>query len=375
MFKIISQLSDLQPNVADKKEIRFLAQPNGITIGCYMFMDSKTFETPEALECRGIAFDASGAIVSRPLHKFFNIGEKEWLSPDKLLSRDDVAAIFEKIDGSMIATAWIDGQLSWRSKKAFNSDVVKLAAAHLEQTEHAGVRDFAHEVASRSMTAIFELTHPEARIVVAQEFSQLRLLHVRDNVTGAYVMLNPAHEIHDLIAKYSVPLVHRFDGLTLSSALDSLADMQGREGYVIQFTSGDMVKVKYPWYLRLHRSITFLRERDIAALALSEELDDVKGALAEAGIDLTAVNEVEARLKGILSGILDEIEVVYLADKHLERKDFAIKNKENPLFGLIIRRYLGKEVPLLEWYTRNRLKEEFTLRVLANGALADAMEG
>ncbi len=310
MFKTINHIADLQPFVAHKKEIRFLAQPDGITLGCYLFMDSKTFDSPEALECRGIAFDGAGRIVSRPLHKFFNIGEKEWLAPERLLARGDIAAIFEKLDGSMIATAWVAGELRWRSKKSFDSHVVKLASRFLDLPGNAPINAFARLAASNGMTASFELTHPEARIVVAQDRPALRLLHVRDNVTGRCVMLEPGHPVHQWIADHNVPLAERFDG-PLTEALTSLAGMESREGYVIQFTNGDMVKVKSPWYLRLHRSITFLRERDIAWLALNEELDDVKGALVEAGIALTAVNAVEARLKSILTGLMDEIGVIH----------------------------------------------------------------
>ncbi|MGJ4996464.1 RNA ligase [Bradyrhizobium sp. HKCCYLS3077] len=375
MFKTIRHISDVEPAVAGKKEIRFLSQPNGITLGCYLFMDSKTFDSPEALECRGIAFDRAGHIVSRPLHKFFNIGEKEWLAPDRLLSRDDIVAIYDKLDGSMVATAWVDDQLKWRSKKSFNSDVVRLAAQLLDRPEHAGIDAFAKEIASAGMTAIFELTHPDARIVVAQDQPELRLLHVRDNVTGQYVMLDSGHAVHDLIGSHGVPLVHRFDGLSLAAAIDSLTDMEGREGYVIQFANGDMVKIKCPWYLRIHRSLSFLRERDIAWLALNEELDDVKGHLVEAGVDLAAVNEVEARLKTMLSGFLDEIEAIYQRDRDLDRKSFAIANKDHPLFGLAMQRYLGKEVTLLDWYGRTRLKDDFSLRPLVDETLIDALDG
>ncbi|MGJ5207103.1 RNA ligase [Bradyrhizobium sp. HKCCYLR20261] len=375
MFKTIRHISDVEPAVAGKKEIRFLSQPNGITLGCYLFMDSKTFDSPEALECRGIAFDRAGHIVSRPLHKFFNVGEKEWLAPDRLLSRDDIVAIYDKLDGSMVATAWVDDQLKWRSKKSFNSDVVRLAAQLLDRPEHAGIDAFAKDVASAGMTAIFELTHPDARIVVAQDQPELRLLHVRDNVTGQYVMLDSGHAVHDLIGSHGVPLVHRFDGLSLSAAIDSLTEMEGREGYVIQFANGDMVKIKCPWYLRIHRSLSFLRERDIAWLALNEELDDVKGHLVEAGVDLAAVNEVEARLKTMLSGFLDEIDAIYQRDRDLDRKSFAIANKDHPLFGLAMQRYLGKEVTLLDWYGRTRLKDDFSLRPLVDETLIDALDG
>jgi len=370
MFKAITKLEDVQKAVAEKKEIRFSVQPNGVTIGCYQFIDSHTFDAPESLECRGIAFDSQGEIISRPLHKFFNIGEKEWLSLDKLLARDDVHAIFEKLDGSMIATALVDGALEWRSKKAFTSDVVGLAKRIVADNPRLG--EFAKRVATHGATAIFELTHPDAQIVVQQDAPRLRLLHVRDNWSGAYLMLDPLNDIHRLIDEYSVEVVGRYAG-TLSDAIESLGAMQNQEGFVVQFNSGDMVKIKCPWYQRLHRCITFLRERDIAMLALNEELDDVKGSLLEVGIDLTEVDKVETMLRNILVAALDEIEAAYSSGKDMDRKSFAIAHASNPLFGLMMSRYLGKDVDLNGWYVRNRLKDDFSLRILANGAVAEEM--
>jgi RNA ligase len=375
MFKVIRHISDVQPAVAHKREIRFITAPNGITIGCYLFIDSQTFDSPEAVECRGAAFDASGKIVSRPLHKFFNVGEKEWLAPQKLVDRRDVAAVFEKLDGSMIATAWVDGALAWRSKKAFTSDVVRLTHKYLEDRGDPALVCFAEEIAAGGMTAIFELTHPDARIVTSVGKPELRLLHVRDNITGAYVMLDPGHAVHDLVRRHNVPLAPRFDGLGVPDAFASLENMRDREGYVIQFASGDMVKVKCPWYRRVHRSLTCLRERDVALLALNEELDDVKSDFVEAGVDLTVVNEVESRLKSTLAGILDEVDRVCEAGRDMERKDFAMANREHPLFGLIMSCYQGKDLKLREWYQQRRLKDDFSLRLLASGALAEALDG
>lgn len=374
MFKEIHNINDVLPAVQDKKEIRFQMQPNGVTIGCYMFQDSKTFDSIEALECRGIAFDQTSKIVSRPLHKFFNLGEKEHLTPEKLLESKDIAAIFEKVDGSMLVTAWVDNQLVWRSKKSFSSDVVKLTNEYLEDPANQNIKEFATVVASHGMTAIFELTHPEARIVVAQDKPRMRLLHVRKNYTGEYVMLDPNNTIHQCIKQYDIQTVNRFN-ISIADALASLETMQDQEGYVVQFTNGDMVKIKCPWYCRLHRCITFLRERDIAMLVINEELDDVKNSLVEAGIDLTPVLEIETRLKNILTGIMDDIDAAYIPDKDMTRKDFAIKHKNHPLFGLIMQRFIGKDVSILEWYGRARLKEDFTLRVIANDTIAEAING
>lgn len=373
IFPVIRTIADVQPLVAHKKEIKFQTQPNGVTVGCYVFCDNDTFDTPVALECRGIAFDATGAICSRPLHKFFNVGEKAWLFPDNLLDRDDLADIHEKIDGSMISTAWVDGRrLLWRSKKSFVSEVVKLTEAYL--TREPRFEAFATEVASSGHTATFEFTHPQARIV-CDEPEGLRLLHVRENVTGEYVLLDVNHPIHNLVEKHAIPRARVFNNLTLAGALDQLETKEDFEGYVFQFLDGTMVKAKCAWYRRLHRSITFLRERNIAELALNEELDDVKGSLIEAGIDLAAVLEVETRLKNILVGITDEVEAIYAADAALDRKSYAIKNREHPYFGMLMSRYIGRDIELKDWYTKHRLREDFGLRQLTNEAQAEAIDG
>lgn len=375
MFPFIDHIQTVQDAVASKKEIRFQAQPNGVTVGCYIFMDSDTFDSALARECRGIAFDTTGAVVSRPLHKFFNLGEKAWLSAAELARRDDLVAVYDKLDGSMLATAWVDGQLQWRSKKSFGSDVVKLTQEMLARPEHAHLVAFARQVASQGLTAIFELTHPQARIVVPADVPRLRLLHVRDNRTGAYVLLDAAHPVHDWGAQHGVPQVQRHDGLGLAEVLARLPDMRDQEGFVLQFADGDMVKLKCPWYQRLHRSISLLRERDIALSVLREEVDDLKGALGEAGVDLAAVNAVEARVKALMLGLADELEAAVAPVRALPRKEAAIALQGHPLFGLIMASYAGKEVDLADWFIKNRLKETFSLDLLVDGALADSLVG
>jgi RNA ligase len=375
MFKHIRHISDVQPFVAHKNEIRFYPQPNGITMSMYIHMDSKTFDSPEARECRGSAYDEDGNIVSRPLHKFFNMGEKDYLTPDKLKERTDIVAVFDKLDGSMVATSCVNLGQEWRSKKAFDSDIVKLTREFLQQPENVGIEDFAYECAViYGMTAIFELTHPKAQIVVPQNKAEMRLLHVRHNITGEYVMLNPDHHIHELIRKYNIPVVPRHL-MTMEQVLSSLETMEYAEGYVVQFADGDMVKMKCPWYTRLHRSITFLRERDIAVLAVNEQLDDMKQHMREVGIPLDKVEEVETRLMGILIGIEQDIDALYQADKHLDKKAFAMKNSKHPLFGLAMNRYNGVPFNLNEWYSKKRLKEDFGLKSLLEGAQAEAVEG
>lgn len=63
-FPTVCQLDDIVKHIENNEQIRVLDQPNGRKVVCYIFMDSKTFPTPESRECRGIAFDANGRIVS-----------------------------------------------------------------------------------------------------------------------------------------------------------------------------------------------------------------------------------------------------------------------------------------------------------------------
>ncbi len=365
MFNKIQHINDVLTFISEKKEIRVQQQADGLTVVCYEAYDEQTFDTAAALECRGIVFDRTGALVSRPLHKFFNLGEFPAYSLEKLMARDDIACIFEKIDGSMVATAWVDDKLLWRSMKSFSSPVVSYTETFLAKSENQRLQQFAQLAASQGMTAVFELQHPDLPIVIPPDKVDLRLLHVRDNLSGEYLMLNPQHPVHDWIAEYAIPLAPRFDAWTLRMALEALPEMADSEGFVIQFQNGDMLKVKCPWYLRRHGASSVLRERDVAILALEQKLDDVKAALAQAGVDLTEVLVTEARLHQQLRLLEQEIAALAAQGAGLDRKGFALKFRPHPLFSLAMAHFTGQKPQLTPWYGANRLKQDFGMRVVA----------
>ena len=371
MFSIIRSIEDVRPHVAHKQEFKFRKQSNGVTIGHYDFVDSKSFDTPESLECRGVAFDADGYICSRPLHKFFNLGEKEYLQKDQVLARSDLVGVYEKLDGSMIATAWVDGRLELRSRKRFDNAVTKLAWPLL--LANPRMHEFACIAAENGYTSIFELTHPEARIVCNPGEAQLQLLHVRNNVNGEYSLLQDGGFIRTLAYSFNIPTVERHD-LTMDQAIASLERMTHREGYVFQFADGTLVKVKCPWYVRLHTCVTFLRERDVARLALTGELDDVRAGLRETGHSLEPVDEVASKVKDRLISLQTEVDALCEDgnDRNFDAKAFALANNKHPLFGLAARQFRGQEINLPDWFLKNRLREEFGLRQLGSDALIEA---
>lgn len=377
MFPTIRHINDLRPKVAHKPELRFLNQPFDIVVACYLLSDSKTFDVPETLECRGIAFDRDGSLISRPLHKFFNMGERAWLMPENLQARNDLHAIFGKIDGSLVSTAMVDGELKLRSKKAFDN-TVRAANAFLNLPHNAGLLEFCAQCGFMGLTACFEFVQAQAgaeiQTVIQYEHTALTLLHVRDNLTGAYVLMDPAHPVHELLGRYNVVRAEPLP-LTLDQALTNLKTMENEEGYVFQFKNGDMVKAKCDWYSRIHRAISYMRERDIAVLALNGQLDDVRAHLAVAGIDVAEVDEVERRVNTEINAWTEAVELLASLDPDLDKKAWALKHKQQPLFGLAMSKRIGQEPDVVQWYTRNKLKDDFGLRWLISEELREALAG
>ncbi|MDN3080091.1 RNA ligase, partial [Enterococcus faecium] len=110
------------------------------------------------------------------------------------------------------------------------------------------IADFARVVAASDHTATFEFVDPESQVVVRYDRPSITLLHVRDNRTGEYVMMNPFHHVWNMIHERRIPVApNRIHEMTLEQALASLESMEDAEGYVFQFDDGDMVKAKCDW--------------------------------------------------------------------------------------------------------------------------------
>lgn len=350
-FLTINSLDDLLPFVEEKKEIHVRTTEDGFTTVIYRFMDSNTFDTIESLEARGIMFDDLGTVISRPLHKFHNLnathsGINSYTKEYILANKDKVAAIFEKLDGSMISTANYHGQVRLRSKGTFDSDVVKLAQKIYDADP--AIQYFCEMCIRENWTATFELTHPEARIVLDYKQPQLRLLHVRNNVTGSYLY----GHLPDIEYCPQVPL----SWLETILSDEHLENLKDKEGYVIQFKDGDMVKIKCPWYVSLHKTVTFVRKRDIVELVLNETLDDVYEAFEKLGIDTKKVQEIEHKVVQELIEIEQAVEKLHNATKDLERKEVALEYCNNLYFGMMMSMRDGKEIKTKEWYRKNILK-------------------
>lgn len=360
----ITNLDEFRSHIADKEEIREMDMKHGLKSFCYMVSAENTFDNDFARECRGIVFNGD-RVVGRPLHKFFNVNEREETQVHNL-DWSKVVRVMDKRDGSMIHTVIVGNQVLLKSKKSFDSDVAVMATKWA--AERPNFQEFFQKVAMWNCTAIFEWTAPDARIVLHYPEAELRLLHVRENESGAYWKFDALVLAAD---RYDIGMVDEpgvsgtnFNMREMDHMLELAKTIEGVEGWVLQFENGDMVKLKTQWYLERHRAMTFLRERDIAEAVLNESLDDLKALLVGEGVDISEILKIEAAVINEIRWIEAEIDAIYTPNKDLSRKDFAIKFTGHRIFGLLMSKYVGKEPDVKGYFEKNMLKDQFTLRQL-----------
>ena len=275
-FPTITNISDVLPVIEGRDEF-VVAVKEGYTVINYNVMMADTFDCIIRRECRGIIFDtATGDILRRPFHKFFNVNEREE-TQDHVVDLSRPHAILEKLDGSMIAPFYVNGKMIWGTKMGA-TDVAKPVEEFVEA--HPNYRQFAEYAIERGYTPIFEWCSRKQRIVLDYKEDQLILTAMRDMATGRYV----AGSFLVISAEnYNIPVVRQFEPQTdMKAFLEYVRDLEDLEGFVVRFDDGHMLKLKCHWYLQIHKAKeAILQDRNIVELILDEKLDDVKAHLPE----------------------------------------------------------------------------------------------
>lgn len=355
-FPIIKTIDDLKPFVEHLPEVRFSTNEHGFTISSVMVNTPTTYigdHAPLTRECRGIVFDEHGDLVSRPLHKFFNVGERSD-TQEGIIKWDSTARLLEKRDGSMVHPVMVNKKVILKTKKSFTSDVALIANKVVSDE----VLNFCHDCCVFNLTPIFEFTSPYNRIVIKYSQPELVLLHVRENYSGKYL---PQEDLEYFSKQYKIPLVESFELQPFENIKKTLNTIENFEGYVFQFENGEMVKAKSDWYLKRHHLFTALTERNVAEAVIDETLDDIKSLISSTGEHdlLVKVQDIESKVTGQIMKIMLDVQVLYDENKHLERKDFAVKLSKHNLFGLAMSKFLGKEPSYADFYAKNYLKQQW----------------
>ena len=291
-FPEIRHINDVLPHIEGRDEF-IVAEREGYTVINYVVAMSDTFDMTGAndlggairRECRGLIFDRDGNLMSRPFHKFFNINEREE-TQEHLLDLNVLFdhVVMEKMDGSMIRPIVVDGYLRLATKMGV-TEVAMQAEAWLAAQDPA-LKEWMRQCVEDGVTPLFEWVSPFNQIVLAYETADLVYLGTRDNATGAYVM--------DKSCPFTaVPQYGRVTG-NLGNYIERQREAESREGDIIRFADGHMLKVKNDWYVRIHKTIDRVRfDRNIVELIINENIDDVVPMLPQEQIN--RIREFEAR--------------------------------------------------------------------------------
>lgn len=314
-FPEIRTINDVLPAIAGRDEFVVAEREFGTVINYLVAMpDTFKMEGPDDVmgairrECRGLIFDTEGNIMSRPYHKFFNINEKEETQSHRLdLTRAHI--VMDKLDGSMIRPVHMHGMVRLATKMGV-TDI----AMEAEKLLDPGQYDWLEDMMIDGFTPIFEYVAPTNKIVVEYTEAKLILTAVRETVSGEYRSLR----------QWDAPfeIVSGADSIyDLDAYLSVARGETSREGDIIRFADGHMVKVKNDWYVQIHKTKDIVAvDRNIVELVLNETIDDTRAMLDPS--DLARVDAVEAAFweafrnaEGRLEGLELLARTIYGADK------------------------------------------------------------
>lgn len=212
--------------------------------------------------CRGlVADDATGRIVALPLPKFFNVGEHTAGQPYAPALPDEPFEVYEKVDGSLAVVFHYEGRWRVASKGSFISAQATWAQRRLDGRDTGAL--------TPGVTYLAEILYPQNRIVVDYGDRRDLVLLAAFDQGGTEIPLAGAapgwKEIGSVVRTWPAMPIDELLALTESNTLPGGRTATGTdaEGFVLRFASGVRAKAKLSDYVRLHKVLTGVTERDI----------------------------------------------------------------------------------------------------------------
>lgn len=288
-FPVISTIDDVLPHIEGREEFRVI-EKDWYTVVNYVVAFEDTFPSVSVSggsakmreerslshrmrrECRGLIFDKKGKLISRPYHKFFNVGEKDETQLNKINLYEPHVAL-EKLDGSMIRP--IPTADGFRlATKAGVTDVAMNAEVFIADKRYYST--YIKKCIQKGTTPIFEWCSRKNRIVVDYPEDQLILTGLRYNNTGDYVP-------YDIMKRYAeawcIPVVKAISNLSVQNInlfVNQIREWEDSEGVVLRFDTGQMVKIKSDDYVLRHKSKEAInQEKNVIQVLVEDSLDDL----------------------------------------------------------------------------------------------------
>ncbi|RIH82822.1 RNA ligase, T4 RnlA family [Meiothermus luteus] len=240
---------------------------------------------PVTRELRGIIYrEATGEVVSRPFHRFFNLGDPRCgVDPSRSLGPGDY--IGPKEDGRLLQAFFLEGALRFATRGSLRLSPEDERALRRSWTlDHEALAVRAREVLG-PVTLLFEVLDPERPIMVRPEAPKAVLLAVRHIPTGRYWLPGVSQELREVLGGLRVPHVvwEPAGSASLQEVHQSILEREGVEGFVVWLAQGDFVKLKTRWALGFTGERGDL-ERFLEAFRIAfyeERLDDLQAGIGE----------------------------------------------------------------------------------------------
>ena len=204
--------------------------------------------------CRGLVLDGKMHAVAVPFFKFYN----HFQTPlEKLNELKDIGyTAYEKLDGSLCNLFFVNDIEHFSSSSSFNSAQTNKALEIFNKKYKNACKTVI--VKDNSITHIFEIIYPKNRIVVDYgDTEDLFLIGLRDNNTGKLI---------DIYGEYGNSLPFRRPNRIIGKG-EFLHLVGGewdrKEGYVLVFDDGTLLKLKYKEYFEYHFRISKLSSYEI----------------------------------------------------------------------------------------------------------------
>ena len=151
--------------------------------------------------------------------------------------------------------------------------------------------------------------------------------------------------------------------MTLTDLSPIMRIDEDREGFIIRFDNGHMIKTKNVWYVNIHKTKELIAsDRHILNLILENSMDDALPFLDEQ--DIAYVNEFEVNFRDSYARVLENLESVAtkcINDAGGDRKKLAVEmlpasglDKKN--WGFVFKKADGIDIDAsLDKFVRERL--------------------
>ena len=311
-----------------KKDI--IVEGEEVSLYNYILSDYDAFqEEPLSRELRGLVITKNETFLSVP--KFFNINEIPETMQSKIAHKT-IKKVQNKLDGSLITPILVNGVIVVKSKASFQSDQAKLAQSILEGDtclQYAILDLLANE-----FQPFFELIGKANKHVIDYNNTdnKLVLIMVRDK-QGHFIDVDKfKYDFDDITESYDY---------TIEELLEKQKTAKGVEGWVVKFQDDTILKVKTEEFFELHK---IKEESDsykvILKRILNEDMDDILGRVPETR--KAELLEIMSVVSNYIVQVIHEVETIVNSWQSKESKEVALKFKNHPFFGVIMKAHKNK---------------------------------